>query len=74
MLSSTIIMRYAFKSGSNFSGALGCPGLAELRVLGSNGGGWFWFLLVRFLCLPFAIWYTLESVVIAVSGQNLFLS
>jgi hypothetical protein len=30
LMFSTIIMRYAFKSGSSFSGVLGCPGL----------GGW----------------------------------
>jgi hypothetical protein len=35
---------------------LGCPGLAELGVLGSDDGEWSWFLLARFLCLPFAIW------------------
>jgi hypothetical protein len=49
-------MRYAFKSGSRFSGVLGCPGLAEVGVLGSDDGEWSWFLLVRILCLPFAIW------------------
>jgi hypothetical protein len=27
-----------------------------LGVLGSDDGEWSWFLLVRFLCLPFAIW------------------
>jgi hypothetical protein len=54
-MSSTIIMRYAFKSGSRFSGVLGCPGLAEVGGLGSDDGEWSWFLLVRFLCLPFAI-------------------
>ena len=55
-MSSTIIMRYAFKSGSSFLGVLGCPGLAELGVLRSDDGEWSWFLLVRFLRLPFAIW------------------
>jgi hypothetical protein len=25
-------------------------------VLGSDDGEWFWFLLVRFLFLPFSIW------------------
>jgi hypothetical protein len=35
---------------------LGCPGLGEVGVLGSGDGEWSWFLLVRFLCLPFAIW------------------
>ena len=49
-------MRYDFESESCFSGMLGYPGLAELGVLGSDDGKWFWFLLVRFLYLPFAIW------------------
>ena len=54
--SSTSIMRYDFKSKSCFSGVLGYPGLAEVGVLGPDDGEWSWFLLVRFLCLPFAIW------------------
>jgi hypothetical protein len=49
-------MRYAFKSGSSFSGVLGCPGLGGVGVLRSDDGELSWFLLVRFLCLPFAIW------------------
>jgi hypothetical protein len=48
LMSSTIIMRHAFKSGSSFSGVLGCPGLTELGVLGSDEGKWSWSLLVRF--------------------------
>ncbi|CRH57965.1 Uncharacterised protein [Chlamydia trachomatis] len=56
LMSSTIIMRYAFKSRSRFSGVLGCPGLGEVGVLGSDDGEWSWFLLVGFLRLPFAIW------------------
>jgi hypothetical protein len=56
LMSSTTIMRYAFKSPSSSSGVLGCPGLAEVGVLGSDDGEWSWFLLVRFLCLPFTIW------------------
>jgi hypothetical protein len=36
-----------------FLGVLGCPGLAEVGVLGSDDGEWSWFLLVRFLYLPF---------------------
>ena len=40
LMSSTIIMRNAFKSESTFSGVLGCPGLAEVRVLGSDDGEW----------------------------------
>jgi hypothetical protein len=55
-MSSTIIMTYAFQSGSSFSGVLGSPGLGEVGVLGSDDGEWSWFLLVRFLCLPFTIW------------------
>jgi hypothetical protein len=35
---------------------LGYPGLAEVEVLGSDDCEWSWFLLVRFLSLPFAIW------------------
>jgi hypothetical protein len=45
-------MRYAFKSGSIFSGILGHPGLGGVGVLRSDDGEWSWFLLVRFLCLP----------------------
>ncbi|SGW53257.1 Uncharacterised protein [Chlamydia abortus] len=65
-MSSTIIMRYAFKSRSTFSGVLGCPGLGEVGVLGSDDGEWSWLLLVGFLRLPFAIWQSLELVVIVV--------
>jgi hypothetical protein len=56
LMSSTIILRYAFKSGSSFSGVLGCPGLGGVGVLCSDYGEWSWFLLVIFLLLPFAIW------------------
>jgi hypothetical protein len=35
-------------------------------VLGSDDGEWSWFLLVGFLRLPFAIWQSLELVVIVV--------
>ena len=49
-------MRYDFKSESCFSGVLGYPGLDEVGVLGSDDGEWSWFLLVRFLRLPFTIW------------------
>jgi hypothetical protein len=55
-MSSTIIMRYAFKSEYSFLRVLGYPGLAEVGELGSDDGEWSWFLLVRFLGLPFAIW------------------
>ena len=54
--SSASIMRYVFKSKSCFLGVLGYPGLVEGGVLGSDDGEQSWFLLVRFLCLPFAIW------------------
>ena len=37
-MSSTIIMRYAFKSESSFLGVLVYPGLAEVGVLGSDDG------------------------------------
>ena len=33
LMSSTIIMRYAFKSGTIFSGVVGCPGLGGVGVL-----------------------------------------
>jgi hypothetical protein len=52
LISSTSIMRYDFKSKSCFSGVLGYPGLSELGVLSSDDGE-SWFLLVRFLHLPF---------------------
>jgi hypothetical protein len=48
-------MRYAFKSGSSFSGVFGCPGLAEVGV-SSDDGEWSWFQLIKFFRLPFAIW------------------
>ena len=54
-MSSTIIMRYAFKSSSKFLGVLVCPGVGEVGVLRSDDGECFWFLLVRFLRLPFTI-------------------
>jgi hypothetical protein len=34
---------------------LGYPGVAEVGVLGSDDVELSWFLLVRFLCLPFTI-------------------
>jgi hypothetical protein len=39
-MSSTIIMRYAFKSGSSFLGVFGCPGLGEVGVLRFDDGEW----------------------------------
>jgi hypothetical protein len=51
--SSTSIMRYDFKSESCFSDVLVYSGLAEVGVLGSDDGEQSWFLLVRFLSLPF---------------------
>jgi hypothetical protein len=52
----TSIMRYDFKSESCFSGVLGYPGLTVLGTLGSDDTEWSWYLLVRFLHLPFAMW------------------
>jgi hypothetical protein len=46
-------MRYDFKSESCFSDVLVYSGLAEVGVLGSDDGEQSWFLLVRFLSLPF---------------------
>jgi hypothetical protein len=37
-MSSPIIMRYAFKSGSRYLGVLGFPGLGEVGVLHSDDG------------------------------------
>jgi hypothetical protein len=39
LMSSTIIMRYAFKSRSRFSVVLGCQGLGEVGVLCPPGQG-----------------------------------
>jgi hypothetical protein len=49
-------MSYDFDSEPCFSGVLGYPELAEVGVLGSDENEWSWFLLVRYLRLPFAIW------------------
>ena len=49
-------MRYDFKSESCFLGVLGDPGLTVVGVLGSDDVQCSWFLLVRLLHLPFAIW------------------
>ena len=72
-MSSTSIMRYDFKSESCFLSVLGYRGMAEVGILGSDDGEWRWFLLVRFLCLPFAICLALVLVVRVVSGWILFL-
>jgi hypothetical protein len=66
-------MRYDFEPESCFLGVLGYPGLAEVGVLVSDDGEQSWFLLVRFLSLPFIIWLSLVLVVIVVSGWSLFL-
>jgi hypothetical protein len=34
----------------------GYPGLTVVGVLGYDDAEWSWFMLVRFLRLPFAIW------------------
>jgi hypothetical protein len=49
-------MGYYFKSVSCFSGVLGYPGLTVVNVLGSDDTQCSWFLLVRFLRLPFTNW------------------
>jgi hypothetical protein len=66
-------MSYDFKSESCFLGVSGYPGLAVLGVLGFDDAEWSWFLLVRFSCLPFAIWQSLVLDALAVSGWSLFL-
>ena len=60
-------MRCDFKSRSYFSDVLGHPGLAVVEELGSDGAMLPWFLLVMFLCLPFAIWLSLVSAGLTVS-------
>jgi hypothetical protein len=52
-------MRYDFKSTTCILGVLGYPGLIVVRVLGSDDAQCSWFLLVRFLRLPFDIWKSL---------------
>ena len=52
-------MRYDFKSVSCFLGVLGYPLLVVVDVLGSDDAQCSWFLLVRFLRLPLAIWKSL---------------
>jgi hypothetical protein len=47
---------------------LGNLGLAVVGELGSDVDKQSWFLLVRFLYLPFAIWLSLVLDVLAVSG------
>jgi hypothetical protein len=57
-------MRYAFKSGSSFSGVFGYPGLAEVGVLRSDDGEWFWFISkicmfdFRHLVISGVTWYS----------------
>jgi hypothetical protein len=48
-------MRYDFKSQSCFLSVLVYLGLSEVGVMGSDDCEQSYFLLVRFLCLPFAI-------------------
>ena len=52
-------MKYDFKSESCFSGVLGYPELAVVGILGSDDAQCSWFLLARFLHLPFTIWKSL---------------
>ena len=50
---STIIMIYAMKSGSSFSGVLGCPGPSEVGVMGSDDGEWSWISVSKILIFAF---------------------
>ena len=52
-------MSYDFKSESCFLGVLGYLGLAVVGVLSSDDTQCSWFLLVKFLHLPFTIWKSL---------------
>ena len=47
--------------------------MTEVGVLGSDDGEWCWFLLVRFVCLPFAMCLSLVLVVRVISGWILFI-
>jgi hypothetical protein len=49
-------MKYDFKSESCFLGVLRYPGLTVVGELGCDDPEWSWFLLLRFLHLPFTIW------------------
>ena len=60
-----------FKSGSCFSGVLGCPGLAVLGQLVVDGTMLPWFVLAMILCLPFAICFSLVFAGVAVSDCGL---
>ena len=65
--SSISIMKCDHKYSSCFSIVLGYPGLIVIVVLGSDSAMVPWFLLVMILCLPFAIWFSLVLVDLAVS-------
>ena len=69
--SSISIMKCGFKSRSWFSGVLSYPGLAVVVELCLDGAIFPWFLLVMFLCLPFAIWMSLMLADVAVSDCGL---
>ena len=64
-------MRYDFKPNSCFSGVLDYLELFVVGELGSDVAMWPWFLLVMFLCLPFAIWLSLVLAGVAVSDCGL---
>ena len=68
MCSSNSIMTSDFKSKSCFSGVLGYPGLAIVGELGSDAAIMPWFLLVMFLPLPLAIWFSL--VLLSLAGAS----
>ena len=66
-------MRYDFKYKSCFSSVLGYPGLAVVENLCSDDAKYPWFLLVRFLHLPFTTWLFLVLVGHALYGWSLSL-
>jgi hypothetical protein len=47
---------------------LGYPGFAVLGELGSDVAKLPWFLLARFLCLPFTIWLSVVLVLLSMAG------
>jgi hypothetical protein len=46
-------MRYDFASESSFSAVLGYPKLADMGVLGSDDGEWFFFSFSKMLTFAF---------------------
>jgi len=61
-------MRCDFKTKSCLSDVLRCIVLAVVGELGSHDAKYSWFLLLKFLYLPLAIWLSLMLVGLAASN------